>query len=93
MKIYTKNFNKQLKLDLDKYNSQYPNIKIFPFKDAHDRFMETIVSRRRIENSAFMIIDETELYYIGASLKDLGKKWFAFSKFNKETLNILKKLK
>jgi hypothetical protein len=39
-----------------------------------------------------MIIDETEIYHIGASLKDLGKKWFAFSKFEKGALDILKKL-
>lgn len=75
--IYSKSINKQLKLDLEKYNSQYPTIEIIEFKDAHDRFM---------------IIDSNELYHIGASLKDLGKKWFAFSKMDKEALNILAKL-
>ena len=39
-----------------------------------------------------MIIDDKEVYHIGASLKDVGKKWFAFSKFNKEALNILQKI-
>ena len=75
--IYTKNISKQLKLDLDKYNSQYPQIEIKEFKKSHDRFI---------------IIDNKEVYHIGASLKDLGKKWFAFSKFNKEVFGILNKL-
>ncbi len=63
--IYTKNITKILKQDLKKYNSQYPNIEIKQFIKAHDRFL---------------IIDETTVYHFGASLKDLGKKWFAFSK-------------
>lgn len=75
--IYTKTISKQLKLDLERYNSQYPTIEIIEFKDAHDRFM---------------LIDGNELYHIGASLKDLGKKWFAFSKMDKEALNIIDKL-
>ncbi|MCG2720354.1 MAG: ORF6N domain-containing protein [Nanoarchaeota archaeon] len=75
--IYTKEITKQLQLDLDKFNSQYQEIEIKEFKDSHDRFM---------------IIDNKETYHIGASLKDLGKKWFAFSKFDKEALNILDKL-
>ncbi len=74
--IYTKEISKQLKLDLKKYNSQYPKIIIKEFKHSHDRFM---------------IIDDN-VYHIGASLKDLGKKWFAFSKFGKEALMLLKKL-
>ena len=74
--IYTKNFTKELKLDLKKYNSQYQNIVIKEFKDSHDRFM---------------IIDNKEMYHIGASLKDLGKKWFAFSKF--ESFEIIEKIK
>ena len=65
--IYTHTFSKQLKLDLDKYNSQYKAITIKTFKDSHDRFM---------------IIDDVEVYHIGASLKDLGKKWFAFSRID-----------
>ena len=75
--IYTHTFSKQLKLDLEKYNSQYKSITIKTFKDSHDRFM---------------IIDDREIYHIGASLKDLGKKWFAFSKLDIENLNILEKL-
>ncbi|SDG18647.1 ORF6N domain-containing protein [Epilithonimonas hungarica] len=67
--IYTKNISNQLRLDLQRYNSQYPPIEVELFSDAHDRFL---------------IIDHTELYHIGASLKDLGKKWFAFSKINSE---------
>ncbi len=76
--IYTKIITKQLRLDLDKHNSQYPVIAIKEFKKSHDRFM---------------IIDDKEVYHIGASLKDLGKKWFAFSKFDKDALGLLDKLK
>ncbi len=67
--IYTKSISNQLQLDLQRHNSQYPPITIHAFAHAHDRFL---------------IIDGTELYHIGASLKDLGKKWFAFSKMNAE---------
>jgi len=76
--IYTKNINKQLKLDLAKYNAQYKPIEIRKFNEAHDRFM---------------IIDDKEVYHIGASLKDLGKKWFAFSKFDIEAIELLNELK
>ena len=65
--IYTKSISNQLRLDLQRYNSQYPPIEVELFSDAHDRFL---------------IIDGTELYHIGASLKDLGKKWFAFSRMD-----------
>ncbi len=75
--IYTKTIIKQLKLDLEKYNSQYNPITIKIFKNAHDRFL---------------IIDKMEVYHIGASLKDLGKKWFAFSKMDIESVGILDKL-
>jgi len=75
--IYTKNISKQLKLDLKKYNAQYKPIEIKHFDVSHDRFV---------------IIDEKEVYHIGASLKDLGKKWFAFSKMDVESLGILGKL-
>jgi len=75
--IYTQNISKQLKLDLEKYNAQYKPIKIKPFRKAHDRFM---------------IIDNKEIYHFGASLKDLGKKWFAFSKFDKDAIELLSKL-
>ena len=76
--IYTHTFSKQLQLDFDKYNTQYKNVVIKTFKDSHDRFM---------------IIDEKEVYHIGASLKDLGKKWFAFSKIGLNTSDMLSKLK
>lgn len=76
--IYTQTISKQLKLDLMKHKAQYPPVDIKLFSKAHDRFL---------------ILDEKELYHIGASLKDLGKKWFAFSKINNETLNILSNLK
>jgi len=76
--IYTKNITKQLELDLKKYNSQYPTIELKKFDLAHDRFL---------------IIDDNDIYHIGASLKDLGKKWFGFSKMNKETFDIIGRLK
>ena len=74
VKIYTKSINNQLQLDLQRYNNQYPPIEVEIFSDAHDRFL---------------IIDNTELYHIGASLKDLGKKWFAFSRMDIEVANML----
>ncbi len=77
VKIFTKDVSKQLLLDLTKYNLQYPLIEIKEFKKSHDRFL---------------IIDNNEVYHIGASLKDLGKKWFAFSKFNKEAFELLDRL-
>lgn len=63
--IYTHKINAQLQLDLNKHNDQYPPIEARTYKSSHDRFL---------------IIDNTEVYHIGASLKDLGKKMFAFSK-------------
>ena len=77
IKIYTKIISKQLKLDLQKYKTQYQNIELLEFKNSHDRFL---------------ILDKKEIYHIGASLKDLGKKWFAFSKFDIENFDILKRL-
>lgn len=76
--IYTRNITKQLELDLQKYNAQYPKIELKKFDSSHDRFL---------------LIDENEMYHIGASLKDLGKKWFAFSKFDKSALTIVEMLK
>jgi len=73
--IYTKNISKQLSLDLTKFNEQYEPINIEEFKDAHDRFL---------------MIDEKELYHIGVSLKDLGKKWFAFSRMDITFMDKLK---
>lgn len=75
--IYTKTISRQLALDLDKHNSQYESIIIKEFKDAHDRFL---------------ILDNKTVYHIGASLKDLGKKWFAFSKMETTALNMLNRL-
>ncbi len=75
--IYTKNISNQLRLDVQRYNSQYPPIEIEFFSDAHDRFL---------------IIDDTDLYHIGASLKDLGKKWFAFSRMDSLNNELLNKL-
>jgi hypothetical protein len=76
--IYTPKINAQLQLDLAKHNEQYPRIEIKTLKTAHDRFL---------------ILDEKELYHIGASLKDLGKKWFAFSKLNEFLPDVLERLK
>jgi hypothetical protein len=76
-RIYTRNISDQLKLDLQKCNSQYPPIEIFKFTDSHDRFL---------------IIDNKEVYHIGASLKDLGKRWFAFSRFDKGALEMLQRI-
>ncbi|MGJ0323143.1 RhuM family protein [Aliarcobacter cryaerophilus] len=78
MKIYTKTISKELKLDLEKHNAQYPKIEIEIFDLSHDRFL---------------IIDEKEIYHFGASLKDLGKKWFAVSKMDINSFEILGKLK
>jgi hypothetical protein len=75
--IFTKEISKQLSLDLAKYNLQYSPIEIKEFKNAHDRFL---------------IIDNKEVYHFGASLKDLGRKWFAFSKFDKEAFTLLARL-
>ncbi len=73
VKILTNNISKQLALDLKKFNSQYQPIVVKEFKDSHDRFM---------------IIDDSIVYHFGASLKDLGKKWFAFSKFDKDVFGL-----
>ncbi|WP_421716652.1 ORF6N domain-containing protein [Arcobacter arenosus] len=75
--MYTKNISKQLNLDLKKYNSQYKKIEIKKFENSHDRFL---------------IVDEKELFHLGASLKDLGKKWFAFSKMDLKSFDVLKRL-
>jgi len=75
--IYTHTFGQKLQLDLEKHNEQYPAITIKTFKKSHDRFL---------------ILDDNEVYHFGASLKDLGKQWFAFSKFDKEALEVLGKL-
>ena len=61
--VYTRNISKQMQLDIDKHNSQYPPVEVETFTKAHDRFL---------------IIDD-QVYLIGASIKDLGKKWFGFT--------------
>jgi len=76
--IFTKNIGKQLKQDIEKHNAQYPPIEIKHFKNAHDRFF---------------IIDNAVVYHIGASIKDLGKKWFAFTKIEGFASEIVNKLK
>jgi hypothetical protein len=75
--IYTKELRKAFLLDLKKHNTQYPPIEVKPFTDNHDRFL---------------IIDNKGLYHIGASLKDLGKKWFAFSRMDSLVNEILDKI-
>jgi hypothetical protein len=75
--IFTSNLTKQLQLDLKKFNEQYPPIQIKSFDKSHDRFL---------------IIDEESVYHIGASLKDLGKKWFAFSKIKLDPRVLTSKL-
>jgi len=76
--IYTNTISKQLKVDFEKYSKQYKNISLKTFKSSHDRFL---------------IIDKKEIYHLGASLKDLGKKWFAFSKMDVEIADMIKKVK
>jgi len=76
--ILSKNITKQLSLDVQKANMQYPKIQLKAFQKAHDRFL---------------IIDQKEVYHIGASLKDLGKKWFAFSKMEADSLTVLESVK
>jgi hypothetical protein len=76
--IYTERITAQLKLDLEKHNAQYAPIEILILKNAHDRFL---------------IIDETELYHLGASLKDLGKRWFAFSRMDSFVSDVLNHLR
>ena len=75
--IFTNSISKQLKLDFEKYSKQYDNISLNTFKDSHDRFL---------------ILDKKEVYHIGASLKDLSKKWFAFSKIDISANDLLSKL-
>jgi hypothetical protein len=75
--IYTEKITAQLKLDLEKHNAQYSPIEIRILKNVHDRFL---------------ILDEEELYHLGASFKDLGKRWFAFSRLDGLVQEILSKL-
>lgn len=76
--LYTKTQSKQLKLDIEKANQQYNNtFELHEHKTSHDRFL---------------IIDQKELYHLGASIKDLGKKWFAFSRMDSLCAALLEKL-
>jgi len=75
--IHTNNITKQLKLDYEKYKRQYSNIDLKSFKNSHDRFL---------------VLDREEIYHIGASLKDLGKRWFAFSKIDLDAREMLGRL-
>lgn len=74
VKILTKSITKELRVDLQKHNTQYTKIEAKEFTSSHDRFL---------------IIDEVEIYHIGASLKDLGKKWFAFSLLEVESFGLM----
>ena len=74
--IMTKNISKQLQLDIQKANEQYGGFAVKIFTKSHDRFL---------------IIDDKEVYHLGASLKDLGKKWFAFSKMDKNSVERIMK--
>ena len=75
--IYTRQISKTFQLDLNKYNGQYPEISVRVMEVSHDRFL---------------VIDQKILYHFGASLKDLGKKWFAFSRMDDFCQHILKQL-
>ena len=75
--IYLNKIDAAFQLDIEKHNSQYSVINVHLFKKSHDRFL---------------ILDQKEVYHLGASLKDLGKKWFAFSKLNIDTKELLAKL-
>lgn len=75
--VYTSKISSQLQLDIDKFNAQYEPIEVKVFKKSHDRFL---------------IIDNNTVYHIGASLKDLAKKWFAFSKIELDANELIQKL-
>jgi len=75
--LLTKSISSQMKADIDKFNKQYEPMQIKEFLYSHDRFL---------------IIDDKNIYHIGASLKDLGKKWFAFARIESGAMLMLKKL-
>jgi hypothetical protein len=75
--IFTSAISKQLKLDIERFNAQYPEIDVKIFNKSHDRFL---------------IIDHQAVYHIGASLKDLGRKWFAFSRIEIDAKEMIYKL-
>ena len=74
--IYTAKIDKRLLLDLERHNEEYPPIELLTYKQAHDRFL---------------FID-SDVYHIGASLKDLGKKWFAFSRLHFDANELLERI-
>jgi hypothetical protein len=76
--ILTKTISKQLEHDLKKHNAQYPPIALSEFAGSHDRFL---------------ILDAETVYHLGASLKDLGKKWFAFSRMDTASLSIMARVR
>ncbi|MPM41871.1 hypothetical protein SDC9_88531 [bioreactor metagenome] len=75
--LYTSRISKEFQLDINKFNAQYEPVEVKVFSKSHDRFL---------------IIDNSSVYHIGASLKDLGKKWFAFSKINLDAIEMIRKL-
>lgn len=75
--IYTSKISKEMKLDIEKFNAQYEPVEVKIFSKSHDRFL---------------IIDNETVYHIGASLKDLAKKWFAFSKIELDATELIDKL-
>ena len=77
VKIFTKNITKQMQLDVNKYNKQYPKTELLQLDKAHDRFI---------------VIDKKDVYHLGASLKDLGKKWFAFTKIKNDSISLIEQL-
>lgn len=75
--VFTSKISKELQLDIDKYNAQYESIEVKVFTKSHDRFL---------------IIDNDTVYHIGASLKDLAKKWFAFSNIGLDATEMIEKI-
>ena len=72
--LFTKKITRQLTLDVKKANEQYGHFEVKPFHKSHDRFL---------------IVDGQEVYHLGASLKGLGRNWFAFSKMDKSSVKSL----
>ena len=73
--IYTQRITPQFRLDLERHNAQYPPVEVKEIRNVHDRFL---------------ILDQVEVYHIGASLKDLGKKLFAFSRLHIPVEDVLR---
>ena len=76
--ILCKKISRSLQNDLDRHNAQYPPIRVIEFSLSHDRFL---------------ILDESQVYHLGASLKDLGNKWFAFSRLDASALKVMDRIK